>query len=70
MGPIGYLAQHLLDASLLSSMGLAIPKKLYIPIMMVRISASGLSFEGGMPQGKLQHRLLLMLDEFPALRFL
>jgi type IV secretion system protein VirD4 len=35
--------------------------------MIVRISASGLAFEGGMPKANYRHRLLLMLDEFPAL---
>ena len=34
---------------------------------IVRINASGLSFSGGMPQAHYKHRLLLMLDEFPAL---
>src|SRR6266446_9490611 len=36
--------------------------------MIVRLSATGLSFEGGMPKPKYLHRLLLMLDEFPSLR--
>jgi type IV secretion system protein VirD4 len=35
--------------------------------MIVRISASGLSFEGGMPKANYKHRLLLMLDEFRVL---
>jgi type IV secretion system protein VirD4 len=34
---------------------------------IVRINASGLSFSGGMPKAHYKHRLLLMLDEFPAL---
>jgi type IV secretion system protein VirD4 len=34
--------------------------------MIVRISASGLTFEGGTPKASYKHRLLLMLDEFPA----
>jgi type IV secretion system protein VirD4 len=36
--------------------------------MIVRLSATGLSFEGGMPKPNYRHRLLLMLDEFPSLR--
>jgi Type IV secretory system Conjugative DNA transfer len=36
--------------------------------MIVRISASGLAFEDGLPKATYKHRLLLMLDEFPALR--
>ena len=35
--------------------------------MIVRLSATGLSFEGGMPKPNFSHRLLLMLDEFPSL---
>ena len=35
--------------------------------MIVRLSATGLSFEGGMPKPNYRHRLLLMLDEFPSL---
>jgi type IV secretion system protein VirD4 len=35
--------------------------------MIVRILASGLTFEGGMPKAHYKHRLLLMLDEFPTL---
>jgi type IV secretion system protein VirD4 len=35
--------------------------------MMVRISASGLAFEAGLPKATYKHRLLPMLDEFPAL---
>src|SRR5712672_1721771 len=35
--------------------------------MIVRLSATGLSFEGGMPKSNYRHRLLLMLDEFPTL---
>ena len=35
--------------------------------MIVRISASGLAFEAGLPKATYKHRLLLMLDEFPAL---
>jgi type IV secretion system protein VirD4 len=35
--------------------------------MIVRISASGLSFENGTPKPAYKHRLLLLLDEFPAL---
>src|SRR6201987_1016847 len=35
--------------------------------MIVRISASGLAFENGTPKPAYKHRLLLLLDEFPAL---
>jgi type IV secretion system protein VirD4 len=35
--------------------------------MIVRILASGLTFEGGMPKANYKQRLLLMLDEFSAL---
>ena len=35
--------------------------------MIVRISASGLAFENGTPKPSYKHRLLLLLDEFPAL---
>ena len=35
--------------------------------MIVRLSATGLSFEGGMPKPNYRYRLLLMLDEFPSL---
>jgi type IV secretion system protein VirD4 len=35
--------------------------------MIVRLSATGLSFEGGTPKPNFSHRLLLMLDEFPTL---
>jgi type IV secretion system protein VirD4 len=35
--------------------------------IIVRINASGLSFSGGMPKAHYKQRLLLMLDEFPAL---
>jgi type IV secretion system protein VirD4 len=35
--------------------------------MIVRLSATGLSFEAGMPKPTYRHRLLLMLDEFPSL---
>src|SRR5208283_4954313 len=35
--------------------------------MIVRISASGLAFENGAPKPAYKHRLLLLLDEFPAL---
>jgi type IV secretion system protein VirD4 len=35
--------------------------------MIVRISASGLTFENGTPKPAYKHRLLLLLDEFPAL---
>ena len=35
--------------------------------MIVRISASGLRFENGAPKAAFKHRLLLLLDEFPAL---
>jgi type IV secretion system protein VirD4 len=35
--------------------------------MIVRLSATGLSFEGGMPKPNFSHRLLLMFDEFPSL---
>jgi type IV secretion system protein VirD4 len=35
--------------------------------MIVRLSATGLSFEAGMPKPNYRHRLLLMLDEFPSL---
>ena len=34
--------------------------------MIVRLSATGLTFEGGMPKPNYRHRLLLMLDEFPT----
>src|SRR4030088_3419790 len=34
--------------------------------LIVRLSATGLSFEGGMPKPNYRHRLLLMLGEFPA----
>jgi type IV secretion system protein VirD4 len=35
--------------------------------MIVRLSATGLTFEGGMPKPNYRHRLLLMFDEFPTL---
>ena len=34
--------------------------------MIVRISACGLRFENGAPKAAFKHRLLLLLDEFPA----
>ena len=34
--------------------------------MIVRLSATGLSFERGMPKANYRHRLLLMLDEFAS----
>ena len=35
--------------------------------MVVRLSATGLAFEGGRPIAHYRHRMLLMLDEFPSL---
>jgi type IV secretion system protein VirD4 len=35
--------------------------------MVIRLSAQGLAISDGMPKASYKHRLLLMLDEFPAL---
>ena len=35
--------------------------------MVIRLSAQGLTFSDGIPKASYRHRLLLMLDEFPAL---
>jgi type IV secretion system protein VirD4 len=35
--------------------------------MIIRLSAQGLTISDGMPKASYKHRLLLMLDEFPAL---